>query len=203
MMHAQPHQLSNDLVWYASYGSNLSIDRFMTYIEGGVAPGSLRSQPGARNATPPRHIMPFTLPYSLYFAGESSFWTGGMGFLDHTAVGATLARAYLITREQFIDVVTQENHLTDPVQIDFDTAINDGTSRIQPTSPYGLLLHAGHRDNYPVFTFTSEQPGQTRTVPSARYLDTIAQGLMQTHKLTTDEAHAYLRSFITQPAAIS
>lgn len=196
-----PQDPSHNLIWYASYGSNLSLERFTCYIAGGTAPGSLRSQPGARDTTPPRAIKPHLLNHPLYFAGESSFWTGGMGFIDHTQPGETRARAYLITRDQFVDIVTQENHLTQPVALDFDTALALGSSHVQPGSPYGLLLHTGHLDDYPVFTFTSQVARQPRTKPSAQYLATIARGLAESHDLTLADAHNYLAAFIATPKA--
>ena len=44
----------------------------------------------------------------VYFAGRSSGWRAGMAFYDPGAQGQAAARAYLITTEQFVDVLAQE-----------------------------------------------------------------------------------------------
>ncbi|MGW8332136.1 hypothetical protein ACWGLE_30040, partial [Streptomyces sp. NPDC055897] len=40
---------SDGLVWYASYGSNMHLDRLAHYIEGGRPAGAARSYPGCRD----------------------------------------------------------------------------------------------------------------------------------------------------------
>ncbi|CCH80358.1 hypothetical protein BN12_90013 [Nostocoides japonicum T1-X7] len=44
----------DDLVWYAAYGSNLSLERFHCYVAGGRPPGGRHTYPGCRDASPPR-----------------------------------------------------------------------------------------------------------------------------------------------------
>ena len=67
-------------VWYVSYGSNLSADRFACYIVGGVPPGGSRANPGARDRRLPERTIPVDLPGTGYFAGESPQWGGGVAF---------------------------------------------------------------------------------------------------------------------------
>src|SRR5205823_6117258 len=52
--HMRPGGHVNGLVWYVSYGSNLSAERFHYYIRGGRPPGAARTYPGARDRALPR-----------------------------------------------------------------------------------------------------------------------------------------------------
>ena len=85
-----------ELVWYASYGSNLNRARFMAYIEGGTVAGNDVVYEGCTDTTAPRADISLELPQSLYFAGWSHRAWGGTaaGFIT---LGArkppTLARA--------------------------------------------------------------------------------------------------------------
>ena len=97
-------------VWYVSYGSNMSAARLAAYLEGGRPPGGSRAHPGARDRTPPARSIPVDLPGSLYFAGESPQWGGGVAFYDHDTPGFTAARGYLVTAGQFADIAAQEMH---------------------------------------------------------------------------------------------
>src|SRR6187431_3816575 len=78
-------------VWYVSYGSNMSWRRFACYIEGGTPPGGSRRNPGARDRRLPERIIPVDLPGTVYFAGESPQWGGGVAFYDHATPGRTAA----------------------------------------------------------------------------------------------------------------
>jgi len=64
-------------VWYASYCSNLKSARLLSYITGGQPPGSVSTNPGCHDPSPPLDVRPITLPYELYFAGHSRTWGGG------------------------------------------------------------------------------------------------------------------------------
>jgi hypothetical protein len=44
----------------------------------------------------------------VYFAGRSSAWRAGMAFYHPEARGKVAVRSYLITAEQFVDVLAQE-----------------------------------------------------------------------------------------------
>ncbi|MGB9013248.1 MAG: hypothetical protein WCB95_10395, partial [Aeromicrobium sp.] len=97
-----------DHVWYVSYGSNMWATRLACYLEGGTPPGGDRANPGARDQTPPVRSTAIDLPGTLYFAGRSAQWGGGVAFYDHLSAGFTAARAYLVTAQQFADVAAQE-----------------------------------------------------------------------------------------------
>src|SRR5687768_2345052 len=73
-----------NLIWYASYGSNLNRDRFYLYIKGGPLPGKNRVYPGCRNKTLPSAEKNLFLNYELYFARKATVtWGGGgVGFIS-------------------------------------------------------------------------------------------------------------------------
>ena len=73
---------NEDLVWYASYGSNLQEERFLCYIMGGKAIGSNKSNPGCKDKTPPRDTEEIYIESEMYFAKSSSVWDAWKSFLN-------------------------------------------------------------------------------------------------------------------------
>src|SRR5574341_764364 len=119
---------THDHIWYASYGSNLSKDRFYCYIMGGRPQGAEKIYVGCRDKTPPVLEKPVILHHELYFAKSSRTWqNGGVGFVrtePDTSV-QTRGNMYLITKEQFCDVIKQEIDSDETITIDFERAIRD------------------------------------------------------------------------------
>ena len=95
-------------LWYVAYGSNLFRAMFACYLSGGRPAGGARHYTGCRDPRPARTELPVTLPGGVYFALTSRVWGGGMAFYDPALPGRAAARAYLLTRSQFCDVVSQE-----------------------------------------------------------------------------------------------
>lgn len=173
-------------LWYVSYGSNMSRRRLGAYIEGGQPPGSAVSYVGARDITMPIEDAAVTLPGSLYFAGESRTWGGGVAFYDHDSPGATAARAYRITVAQFVDVAAQEMHRVpdpgDPLEAVLLDGLPDARYEAGP-GVYETLIEVGRRDGLPMLTFTSPH-GLTavpHTTPRPAYLAMLAEGLREAH----------------------
>ncbi|GAB3578807.1 histone deacetylase [Calidifontibacter terrae] len=190
-----------DLLWYAAYGSNLSLERFTHYLQGGRPPGADRSMQGARDATPPRDMRPIELPGSVFFGWRSSTWGGGgVAFYDPDVVGRALATAYLITREQFADLVAQEMHRPVGADPDLERMVaavlrSRGTTAAWELGQgrYERLLVVDELDDLPVVTFTcpaAHRPAPN--APNAAYLATIARGLRETHHLDDEAVAAYL-----------
>ena len=184
-----------DLVWYASYGSNLYRKRFMCYIEGGQPDGASRPNPGCRDKTPPKDDKPRKIPYALYFAKQSSRWDNkGVAFigLKKEETNMTLGRMYLITKQQFIDVVSQENNGA-KISVDLQKAKEKG-SMVFHESLYGNIVYLGDEYGFPVYTFTSctdialEDP----VAPSPKYLKNIILGLKEAYKLPNEDILKYL-----------
>ena len=119
-------EMEGRLVWYASYGSNLSEERFACYIAGGRPRGASRTFAGARDASPPRDSVALELPHQLYFSGESRIWGGSPAFVDREPSDGVvaLARGYLIGWDQFEDVIAQENgRPSSSIEIDDDLLV--------------------------------------------------------------------------------
>ncbi|MCK5560387.1 MAG: hypothetical protein KAJ51_07320, partial [Thermoplasmata archaeon] len=103
-----------NLVWYACYGSNLFKKRFLLYIEGGRADIVPKTYIGCTDKTPPHQDKSYIIHYELYFAKSSEIWEGkGVAFIKSQVDSTikTLARLYLITKQQFGEVFLQENDL--------------------------------------------------------------------------------------------
>jgi hypothetical protein len=179
-------------IWYASYGSNLARDRFLCYLRGGRPPGATRTYPGARNPSPPADDRGLSLPGEMFFAWDSPTWGGGIAFYDATAPGATLARAYLVTDQQFADVAAQEMHREPGEDLDLGTVLSRSRHDLGP-GRYESLHLVGELDGHPVLTFTAPDPVLLqRNPPAEPYLLMIARGLSETHGLDAEAVVAYL-----------
>jgi hypothetical protein len=187
---------TDERVWYASYGSNASWDRFRTYLEGGAAPGAGTAQRGARDPSPPDDDLAVELPFTIYFARTSRKWGGSVAFADHERhdppVG--LGRAWLLTIEQFEDVAAQESG-RDAMACDLEVLRRDGHLRCGD-GWYDQLLHVGDHGGMPIVTFTATEPlgDQPTGAPSGPYLRHVGAGLRAAHRLDDDELARYLLS---------
>jgi hypothetical protein len=107
----------------------------------------------------------------------------------------TLGRMYLITKEQFIDVVKQETDFKGELMIDFDRAISDGSLIFREGSWYGNIIFLGNQYDHPIFSFTHQDNISPTTKPSNKYLRTIFKGIHETYDhLNTAEIVDYLIS---------
>ena len=189
-----------DLVWYVSYGSNLHRARFLSYLEGGLMPGGRRADTGCRDPSPPQADAALHLPFGLYFSGESRVWGGGVAFLDHVPSvlsggdAPTYARGYVITGEQFEDLVAQESKRAH-APVDWD-ALATGDRVIVGPGRYDTLVLVGSRDDIPMVTFTHPAPmsDNAAAAPVIGYLNMLASGIREAHALSDLEIAAYLCS---------
>lgn len=196
-------------VWYASYGSNLSEGRFLTYIEGGSPDGTDSYHAGARDKNKPIDSTPIRFEGRMHFAGTSYKWgRGGIAFMDKDNSGHALGRAYLITFQQFQDVVAQENGKTPgTVEINGAEALNKGSLEVG-VGLYNNLIHIGDYKGYPVFTFTSSftasdaiSNAQVKSAskygatnkPSNNYIKMIGRGLEESFGMSIEEQADYLK----------
>lgn len=170
------------MLWYASYGSNMSRARFACYLEGGSLPGTTRVYEGARDTRPPADERALWLDGDVYFAHDSTVWGGGVAFLDPDAEGRAAGRAYLIEREQFLDVIDQEmNRPRSDIPLDLDALVAHGRLRLGP-GRYDTLVMAGSIDSVPVLTFTAPEPVRPLNPPTPAYLRMLATGLAEAHQ---------------------
>jgi len=190
---------SEGLVWYASYGSNMRLDRLTCYLAGGSPAGSAHRHPGARDPRPPRLAAPLSLPGTMYFATESQLWTGGVAFYDPAGAGEVAGRAYLLTTGQFADVAAQEMHREPGTDLDLATVLRAGRAEVGP-GRYETLVLVGHRAGVPVLTFTAPwaMADVALSAPSAAYLTMLATGLSEAHGWPSDRIAEYLA---TRPGA--
>lgn len=188
--------MGTGLVWYASYGSNLKRERFLAYIKGGAPPGQSFEHRGARDRTPPRDDRRIDIPHQLFFARDSSGWgPGGVAFVEpvRRPDAHTIGRAYLVTVEQFEDVLSQENRWSEPRPFPLEEALAVGWVDLGE-GWYDRSVSLGVLDGAPVLTFTeSGRDGdQALRPPAASYIATISQGLTELG-LSADEIVRYLR----------
>lgn len=167
-----------DMVWYASYGSNLYRERFLCYICGGSFSGLGRTHEGCRDDALPQQDQMDRFPGRLYFSKHSEIWRGAVAFVDqHDKTSQFLCRRYLITREQFADVYAQENDLPPGrATVDFDAVEKNGTWD-SGEGWYSRVVKLGVCDDFPVYTFTASDHEQARCQPSDAYVRVIVSGL--------------------------
>lgn len=189
---------SNQYVWYASYGSNINTHRFLCYIQGGKPAGSTKVELGCNDQSLPVDESTFTINHPLYFAKESARWgSQAVAFigLTHNKDTATYSKKYLITIEQFLDIVKQEND-----GIEFDINLNEvielGSKIFNSHSWYGNILYLGENEGYPIFTFTAPwEIGEVELKkPSHAYLSTIINGLKNDY--SSEDIYQY---FLNKP----
>jgi hypothetical protein len=188
-------------VWYVSYGSNLKAERFMCYIQGGTPEYSTAINPGCRDRTPPMASRACKIPAKLYFAKTAKTWQDrGVAFVSLDKNAVTLGRMYLLTYEQFIDVVLQENGMKPgtksilPKLKDLHSQSESFLKAKGEESWYGRVLCLGEWNSDPLFTFTAKTHlvGELNA-PSKEYLSAISVGLKQTYpKMSVDAIADYL-----------
>ncbi|WP_281879531.1 histone deacetylase [Nocardia sputorum] len=188
-----------DLIWYAAYGSNMSLTRLRTYLRGGRPQGGTITLPGCRDHADPIRSTPLLLRGVLYFATESLTWTGGRAFYDPSCPGEIAVHAHLLTGEQFSDIVAQEMYRPPGAEVDARRVIEEGKVTLGP-GRYETLVHAGTHAGHPVLTFTA--PWRCRDVrgnpPAAAYLRHMAAGLRAAHRWSARATAGYLA---TRPGA--
>jgi hypothetical protein len=177
------------VIWYAAYGSNLSRDRFDCYLNGGTPDGAKHAYPGCRDASEPKDDRAGEIDAELAFGGTSLTWGGGVAFVSPEQGHATKVRMYLITLEQFEDLVAQENWLT-VGEVKLHQPVSEERI-VGPEHVYGCVLPLGELDGHPVLTVTQHR-GTREAKPTIPYVRHIAQGLREAYAMTDDEIVEYL-----------
>lgn len=185
-------------VWYVAYGSNLSEERFLRYLQGGPIPNSTtgQRQDAARDQSLPTGDQPFALNRQVFFAGSSARWgDGGVAFLDADIEPdePSCGRAWQITLGQFEDLFRQENGMETITPIDLDDLSERGRLEVVPKW-YGRLEHVGDIEGVPVITLASPKPLRPVRAAHVSYLSVIAEGLASSWGMATHEAARYLSS---------
>lgn len=125
-----------DRVIYASYGSNMCLDRFSCYVRGGSLPGMNQSYEGCRNKELFRRSdgeyasLPLATNYELYFGRNNKHWDphphvlagganldttplSGQGYVREFSPHAEPVQKFIKTRETIVrgHVVTRDQFL--------------------------------------------------------------------------------------------
>lgn len=163
-----------ELVWYASYGSNMLYAGLMRYLQGCKCEYNNKEYPHVSDEDirqQPFETVPIIIPCALYFAKESPSWQSkGVAFIDWLKPGLTIGRMYLITEDQL-----------------------DAIQKGEGESWYGQKCCLGKYNGYPIYTFTNKDNSQTEVAPSEKYLRMIKDGLIETMK---DESEVYFCEFV-------
>lgn len=188
--------------YYMSYGSNLCMDRFMCYVEGGKPERSTRTYLGCRDVTPPKESFGVVFEGSVYFANYSNQWGGG-GFLfaDFDYPKLSLGRVHLVTREQFSDIVSQEcGFEAGGVDVDFDKILTVGHV-VGKGLLYGHTVYVGTLNHLPVISFTTGYSQRdvvdgfapfSLNQPSDAYDKVVRKGLIETFGLDKEQLDSYM-----------
>jgi hypothetical protein len=179
-------------IWYVAYGSNLSRERFCYYLHGGRPDGIDRDYPGCRDTSDPMDSFGLTIAGCVYFAGRSSGWGAGMAFYDPEVPGEVAARAYLITAEQFVDVLAQETRQSPGIALDLTPAFR-GDRYSNGVGGYPILVRVGCCRGVPLVTFTRDRRSASALVaPTVLYLAAMATGLREAHGWSIAQIDRYL-----------
>ncbi len=194
----------SEYVWYCSYGSNLLYERFKLYIQGGTAPFIDKNFAGCTNKQLPEDNSGMIIPFELYFSKQSKPWENkAVAFIDSKKdiSKQTWSRIYKITREQFRQVVLQENGLLpgEPLEIDFNALEKKGSCLIGSEGQfrwYGRLLKVGEKENLPIITFTAkwDMDDVEPFAPGEKYLTTIIRGIKESQSVNPGDIFNYLKN---------
>ncbi len=188
--------LESNKVWYTAYGSNLLRERFYKYLQGGVIPGNSRVEKGAKDNTLPEAERKYLFLGKLYFCYEASKWDGsGVAFIDNKDLGSQIyGKQYLITADQFFDIVKQENATEEDFIFNEKELLINKETIIYPDRWYGRVVLLGIEDSIPMITFTSVD--NPKSLPQKEliggYRSVIEKGLKETWNLSDREIGKYL-----------
>lgn len=175
----------------------MSVDRFNCYIKGGIPQGTNRYFEGCRDKSFPIAQSSLIINRELFFAKESNTWNkGGVCFLSNQLSDEQTTKCfmYLITEEQFIDVVNQENENLILQDFDFEACMNTGSTIIENNLWYDKILLLGYQDEKPIFTFTNQNSLTSEiNKPSLSYLNVIIHGLVTSLKMAPKDIVDYLQ----------
>ncbi|MEM7287552.1 MAG: hypothetical protein AAF480_14470 [Actinomycetota bacterium] len=116
-----------------------------------------------------------------------------MAFIDPRRTDATtLARAYLITIEQFQDVLAQESGREVGSEVDLGGVVSGGSS-VLGDGNYDRVVNVGSED-WPMLTFTTPRAVDelSPNPPGEAYRATIVRGVVEAHGLSPVEAERYV-----------
>ncbi|PHT47636.1 Histone deacetylase 5 [Capsicum baccatum] len=217
--HTWRAELSKIDIWYAAFGSNMKLSRFLCYIAGGQVESMRKPCIGSLDKSKPKEIKWETFPHRLFFAREhtATWGPGGVAFL-HPECNSD-EKAYLclyrITLEQFNDVLCQENSSSFDMKYPlFDMADLQSIENRKSFSAeavkngwYHNVLYLGKENGIPILTMTCQlsdvdnfKSGKASMCkPSKEYANTLIRGLVEGKQLTEEEATSYIQQATNRP----
>lgn len=149
--------------------------------------------PGARCRCLPRGDRCYTLPGSVYFAenAEKCEDGGGVAFYDPERPGPSVGRAYLMTPDQFEDVLAQENGFEPGGRHGVDLEGVPAKGSRWGKSWYDLVLPLDEIGGWRAFTITTSK-ARSPNRPEAPYLRVVARGLGEARGWALDTILTYL-----------
>lgn len=118
---------------------------------------------------------------------------GGRAFYDPDATGRVLARAHLVTAEQFSDIAAQEMYREPGTNLSLTGVLHSGRA-VLGEGRYETLVCAGQLEGLPVLTFTA--PWGIDDVPwvppSLAYVRFLASGLREAEAWDSDAIAEYV-----------
>jgi hypothetical protein len=184
------------MIWYACYGSNMDLERFLKYIQGGqlTVNGEIKDYKACLTDTSyPKISEPYLIDRKFYFAKESKTWNKyGVGFVSNrkNKKSKTFGKLYLISEVQFSHLFAQENG-RETAKIDFDKLLKLGILDFDYTFYNRIVQLDKNHKGFPILTFTNRDNLKTNE-PHPEYARLISSGLKLTHKLTNKETLDYL-----------
>ncbi len=165
-----------DYIWYAGYGSNLSEQRFLCYIQGGSPHFGRKCNTGCEDTTLPVENKPKIIHYRLYFAlpdncKKTCNWgCGGIAFISphKDKMSKTLCRMWKITKNQYEEVKKQEGR------------------------SYNKEIKLGEDNGVPIYTITNKNDLRNILCPSDCYIKTIALGIKEAYNFDVGKIASYL-----------
>ena len=194
--------VDNDYIWYVCYGSNVNVERFYCYIHGGAWKYNNRNHYGSKIKENPIQQSTLEIPFELYFSKSAKSWENkGVAFLKSSKNNTikTKCVAYLIRKEQFFDILLQENSrnpFDENEPGDFSMILQNQEYFLGPKNEnlwYGRIINLGEFKGYSAFTFTAKWSDETieYALPGEKYLKTIIKGIQSNFNITTDEIAGY------------
>lgn len=184
------------MIWYACYGSNMNLDRFLKYIQGGTLTVNGLDKiykPCPGDVSVPSQSEPYFIDRKFFFAKESKTWNqNGVGFIstNKNKRSKTLGRIYLISEAQFSHLFGQENS-RETSKIDFEKLLKNRMLDFDYNFYNRVLLLEKDYKGYPVLTFTNKGKLSTNS-PHLEYARLISEGLKIVHQLTSKQSLDYL-----------
>lgn len=192
------------MIWYACYGSNMDINRFLKYIQGGelLVNGRIhRYAPCPSDTAAPRQTEPYFINRKLYFAKKSITWNKqGVAFISkkRNPRSQAYSKLYLISEEQFTHLFAGENSVP-AIFIDYDRLKKTGLLDFDCEYYNRIIQLEKEYKGYPILSFTNKE-NLANNKPMQDYLELIGTGIKETHNVSNEQLVDY---FIKSKAGFS